>query len=229
MHALARTQLGRGLRVVLVVLGLLAMGAITTTAAYAHDSLIDSTPGDGEALQEAPSEVELVFSGNIGTDFAQVSVMSADGTDHADGEPVIEGDTLTQPVSDMAEGEYEVGFRIVSSDGHPVEDSLTFSVESAAGGGDETPEATDQAQSGTEATEQATEQAETDEEATEDTTPAAGSAADESDDQGPMPWAIGALVAILVVIGIVGLLIRRKRRSESSTSPGSQGSPDNTA
>src|SRR5690625_1559376 len=229
MHARASTQFGRSLRVVLVALGLLAMGAITTTAAYAHDSLIDSTPEDGEALQDAPSEVELVFSGNIGTDFAQISVMSADGTDHADGEPVIEGDTLTQPVSGVTEGEYEIGFRIVSSDGHPVEDTLTFSVQSAADGGEETTgatEETDQPQPGAGAT---TEQAEPGEDATQDTTPAAGSATSQSDDQGPMPWAIGVLVAILVVIGIVGLLIRRKRRSESSTSPGSQGSPDNTA
>src|SRR5690625_3639180 len=193
MHALARSQLGRSLRVVLAALGLLAMGAITTTAAYAHDSLIDSTPGDGEALQEAPSEVELVFSGNIGTDFAQVSVMSADGTDHADGEPVIEGDTLTQPVSDMAEGEYEVGVRIVSSDADALPVSLTFPRAHAAGAGEETQDHSDRAQPGTEATAHATELAEPHDASPHDLTPSARPAAAEPDDQGLMPWPIGAL------------------------------------
>lgn len=53
---------------------LLTLVTLTTSAALAHAELQGSTPGDGERLSTAPTEIELVFSEAIQLDFSTFKV-----------------------------------------------------------------------------------------------------------------------------------------------------------
>ncbi len=97
------------------------------TAASAHDSLVSSSPADGDTV-EALSEVRLDFSANLlGTDGGNiVIVVGPDGRHYESACAELAGPTLTLPVALGAPGEYSVEWRAVSSDGHPVSGVIPF-------------------------------------------------------------------------------------------------------
>lgn len=120
-------------------IGLLALGiAIATLAgpaspALAHDALIDTTPAAGAEVAAAPTEVSLTFSGEIldgvTSDAVVVSVVGPDDTMISEGDPVIEGATVTQAlIPNAPEGRYSVTWRVVSSDGHPISSDFHYFV-----------------------------------------------------------------------------------------------------
>ena len=122
--------------------GLAAAALIAMPApALAHDSLTGSSPESGAASAEAPEGIDLTFSAapqDIGLD---IRVSGPDGSDVTDGEPEIQGSTVTQPLSEQAEapGEYSVVWRVVSSDGHPIEGAYDYTVEGGDGSASQEP------------------------------------------------------------------------------------------
>ncbi|MFW6773373.1 copper resistance CopC family protein [Nocardioides sp. CPCC 205120] len=118
----SRTAVLRLLAAALLVLAPLALAA----PAQAHASLVSSTPEDGATLDGAPTEVALQFSGEVRAP-AYVVVTGPAG-DVVDGDPVIDGDTVTQPLGDGIEGGYTIAYRVVSEDGHPISGQLTYQV-----------------------------------------------------------------------------------------------------
>lgn len=145
----------RALGTLLVTIAVL----LTGTTAYAHDTLTDSSPAEGETLDEAPSELRLTYSANVLELGAEVVVTDSDGATVATGEPSVDGADVTVALEDaLPNGSYEITWRVTSSDGHPISGVIPFSVEAA--------EAT---------TEESTE--ESTEEPTEDAAPATGAPA----------------------------------------------------
>ena len=103
-------------------------GAATGTA-QAHDELIDSSPGVDEHLDAAPNQVRLTFSDDILTIGPKVVV--ADDTDGTwtTGEPVLDGSAVVVTLKDdVPDGRYEIRWRVVSSDGHPITGLIPFTV-----------------------------------------------------------------------------------------------------
>ncbi|UYQ76787.1 copper resistance protein CopC [Glutamicibacter sp. JL.03c] len=105
------------------------------TAASAHDELVSSTPKDGASLKTAPKELVLTFSGELqtisGVDSTKV-VLKQDGT-VVDAKAETKGTTVTvTPAEELGNGEYDLAFRVVSSDGHPVENNLGFTIKNDA-------------------------------------------------------------------------------------------------
>lgn len=105
--------------------------------AIAHDQIIEQTPNENAVLEVAPSEVTLEFTGEL-MDITQLAmVVDADGTDWVSGPMQVTQRTAVQPLlPDMPEGSYQVRWRVVSSDGHPISGSFEFAI------GEETPGAT---------------------------------------------------------------------------------------
>jgi copper resistance protein C len=108
------------------------MAALSLTlapaAVLAHTELTLSDPADGAVLTEAPTEVVLTFSGEIGED-GTFTVTDADGASVGEGgvdldvadRNILRGDvTITEP------GEYTVTYAVAAEDGHPTEGELTF-------------------------------------------------------------------------------------------------------
>lgn len=95
--------------------------------AQAHDQLIDvaiETAESGEA-----SSLKLTFSDNVLEVGTEIHVTAPDGGDAANGLPTFNGRDVTQQfATPMADGNYKSAWRVVSSDGHPIEGGFTFDI-----------------------------------------------------------------------------------------------------
>lgn len=101
--------------------------------AVAHTELELSTPAPGAVLATAPTLVRLVFNEPLTPGLASVVVSGPDGANHAQGEPTVTGAVLVQRLEPLpVAGRYQVGYRVVSDDDHPVTGVLSFTVTSVA-------------------------------------------------------------------------------------------------
>ncbi|GAA1848759.1 copper resistance protein CopC [Microbacterium koreense] len=97
--------------------------------ASAHDELVSSDPAADQALVAAPETVTLQFTGDVLTMGAVIMVADADGTDWTEGDPLVDGATVSAIIRPgMPEAGYEVRWRVVSGDGHPVAGIVPFTV-----------------------------------------------------------------------------------------------------
>jgi hypothetical protein len=111
------------------VLLCLALGLASAPAASAHDQLVSSTPATGERLSVAPSSVALKFNAPLLTLGHEIRVVDAASRNWVQGDAVLAREMLTQPLAPgLPEGEYQVRWRVVSSDGHPINGSYSFLV-----------------------------------------------------------------------------------------------------
>ena len=114
------------------VLGLLAVFA-SGTVANAHDELIGSTPEHGSTVTEAPSEITLNFSGTLQTladGGGTVVVISSEAGEQIENTFEVKGrDVAITPATELIDGQYTVASRVISSDGHPIEKSVSFTVQ----------------------------------------------------------------------------------------------------
>lgn len=122
----------RSLRAVgAAVVALLLLGPWAAAPAVAHDALLGSEPADGEEVARGPAEVLLTFSADqldLGT---AVQVLDGEDRDWADGTPAVDGPVVRQRLDpDMPAGTYDVTWRAVSSDGHPLTGTFSFVVAS---------------------------------------------------------------------------------------------------
>lgn len=107
----------------------------TTGTALAHNTLVGSDPAEGARLQEGPEQVRLTFDQPVRAEYNTVTVVGPDGKHWADGTVRVEGTTVIAPVGELGPaGTYTIGFRILSNDGHPVTDKVTFTLTEPGGG-----------------------------------------------------------------------------------------------
>lgn len=111
---------------ILVVVGVVA----SSPQAWAHDSVVSSSPEDGSTVSEFPHDIQLTMSGNPRDNFNTVAVSNkSSGKVVAKGTPTITGNVISFSVPkdvDISPGTYVVGFQITSSDGHSTRGSISF-------------------------------------------------------------------------------------------------------
>lgn len=97
-------------------------------AAHAHDELVDMQAVTDEA-SGAVKAIKLSFSNSIIETGAEVHLTDDSGADVTDGDLEIAGPDVTQPVqAGLKAGSYEGAWRVVSSDGHPIEGFLKLDI-----------------------------------------------------------------------------------------------------
>lgn len=118
------------LRTVAALVAMLAcLTAFSVTSASAHDTLVGSSPGDRDRLDDPPREIVLEFDATPMEVGAAIMVVDADGTDHRVGDPTVAaGQVRIELDRDLPEGGYEIRWRVVSSDGHPISGVVAFAV-----------------------------------------------------------------------------------------------------
>ncbi|GAA3250202.1 copper resistance protein CopC [Pseudonocardia petroleophila] len=100
-----------------------------TGVASAHTRLLGSDPADGSSLDAGPDRVSLEFNETMQADFSTITVVGPDGTQYQTGEVTADGGTVSTAVSPLgAAGAYEIGYRVISEDGHPVTGSVAFTL-----------------------------------------------------------------------------------------------------
>jgi methionine-rich copper-binding protein CopC len=176
----------------------LAAGAVLALAgaqsASAHDELLGSTPEAGEVVETAPEAVVLTFSNDVIETGTVVEVVDHHGEPVDLGETEVLGPEVSAALPADLSGEYQVRWRVVSSDGHPIEGTIDFGVGADATGVWESEPPHDAGGS--------------DEATTTETTDAGA----------PNGWAVAAfVVGGIVVIGLVILVILRTLRRRPPT------------
>jgi hypothetical protein len=121
-----RTAL-RGAAVGLVATLALLLGA---SPAFAHAEFESSDPADGASLATGPSTISVTFSDTMQQGFNELTVIGPDGTTHYEnGEVLADGDTVSVGVNPLGPaGRYQIGYRVLSDDGHPVSGSVAFTL-----------------------------------------------------------------------------------------------------
>ncbi len=124
-----RGAAGRGILLGLAGAAIALAGVFATaTAASAHDSLLVTEPAQGSTTAGPVTQLTLTFSGDpIGGQGADVvELVGPDGKYYETGCAQLSGPEVSVPVAMGAAGKYEVAWRAVSSDGHPVSGTYTF-------------------------------------------------------------------------------------------------------
>ena len=176
---------------------LVLLGAVPASA---HDVLEGSDPADGASVATAPSRITLTLGEAPTADTATVTVVGPDGaTRYEAGPATTDGTRISVGVNPLGPaGRYEVGYRVVSSDGHPISGALSFTLTTP--GPAVTPATTSAAPvAAGPATAGPAAQA----------SPAAASSPAGDDGGGTPAWPF-VLLAVVVVIGAVALVLRRR-------------------
>ncbi|MHA6619195.1 copper resistance CopC family protein [Pseudonocardia sp. DLS-67] len=161
------------------------------TPALAHARLESSDPTDGASLDAAPQRVTLTFNEAMTPGFNTLTVVGPDQGHYETGDVAVDGSSVSIEVQPLGPaGQYEVGYRVVSADGHPISGSVGFTLTTAGTG---TPAAA--------AAPSASPAAPTGQPAP---APAAAAPADDSGGTPVWPWIVGAVV--LVGGGVVAAL-----------------------
>ncbi|ANH40488.1 Copper resistance protein C precursor [Nocardioides dokdonensis FR1436] len=113
--------------------------------AAAHTDLVGSDPAADSTLREPPDRVTLRFNEPMEPRLSKVA-LTMPGQDAAE-LPVTAGSELTNLVADIPgegmAGAWEVAYRVTSTDGHPVQGTLSFTVRPPANAATEDPEDTE--------------------------------------------------------------------------------------
>ncbi|NUW40128.1 copper resistance CopC family protein [Nonomuraea rhodomycinica] len=97
--------------------------------ALAHDSLKSSDPAKGSTVKTV-EKVKLEFTARVRMPF--VIVRGTDGVQHQAGSAETDGPVVRQALKEtLPDGEYTIAYRVVSSDGHPIEGEIPFTVKGA--------------------------------------------------------------------------------------------------
>jgi methionine-rich copper-binding protein CopC len=219
----ARRPFSALLTALLALLAALALTAVLATSsalpAQAHDRLVGSDPADGAQLDAPPAAITLSFNTEPLAVEPQVVVTDAAGTVVAEGAPTIDGANASLPLDAAAltGGTYSVAWRVVSSDGHPIEGTLSFGVaeqpaaEPAPSESSPAEEATPEESASSPATDGDAGAAEDAATADDGDTGGTDDAAATDDDGGSaLPFVIGA-VAVLAAAGVATVLVLRRR------------------
>lgn len=105
--------------------------------AQAHDELVSSDPAADASLQSTPQEITLSYSAEIMEIGNEVRVTNSAGDVVSDGDAKTEGRDVVQNIksSDAIDETYTVTWRVVSSDGHPIQGEYKFTVGNGAQAG----------------------------------------------------------------------------------------------
>ena len=103
-------------------------------SAFAHATLVTTSPSDGSVLNAAPAGVSLHFDEHVSTPFGAVRVLDANGKRVDEGqESQPRPDTVAVGLPrSLPNGTYVVAWSVISADTHPVHGAFTFSVGKAS-------------------------------------------------------------------------------------------------
>lgn len=192
---------------------------LAPSPALAHDVLIDSDPEDGATLDALPEEVVLTFNNSPleSGEGNAIVVTGPDGeTTYEEGGLDFDGPDVSVGLAPLdEEGEYSIGYRVVSSDGHPIQDTLTFTVTEEAvaeAAPDEEEEADEE--------EAAEDEAAAEESIDESPASAEDTAADEAGTS-PIMVLAGVIAAIAAIGAVVLVIVRMRNRPGAPSGEGS--------
>lgn len=109
----------------------LAIILIFHSLAFAHAYLVKSIPAQRAVLLRAPAKIQLWFNERLESQYSTLSITDEAGKSVAVSAVEIDAEDpkrITATVSSLRSGRYLVKYRVLSVDGHIVQDQFTFTV-----------------------------------------------------------------------------------------------------
>ena len=107
---------------------LTSLMVIFATSAFAHSPLEATVPANEAIVAEVPSEITLDFKGNIRLTRVTVTYTESEADLDLDGFSGFISD-YTIPMQSMGAGAYQIDWRGLGDDGHPMNGTFSFTVE----------------------------------------------------------------------------------------------------
>jgi copper resistance protein C len=215
MNRVATAMVSGGRRPVVALLALLATATlvlVAAPAASAHDSLVSSSPSDGQTVPAVPDHIVLTMNEapvSVGT---RVVVQGPDG-EVQQGSPKLVKNSVEQAlVAGSPAGRYTVVWRVTSRDGHPVSGTFSFTASAAgtATSGSVTPTSSGSESMTTTPSPGTTSATTAGQGASPVSGPTSGASTGGSGQTGTS-WALWLAIAILAVAGVGATTVRRRR------------------
>lgn len=206
MRMPAQLAISRAVILAIAFTGASAVAMATAPSASAHSELISAWPAEGQVLKHPPKAVLLTFGEGVvaqgsaivvtGPDGKRYDVKSSLGVDEEQASVALNPATVS--------GAYEVAYRVVSIDGHVVQDIYTYrlklpasaSPSSSPTGG---PTASETPSPSTSPT-------------VEPSTSPVGSTGSGSDSDGSVVWLLGAgVIGLALLAALIAVMLRRRR------------------
>lgn len=194
---------------------LTALALVAAPSASAHDSLIGSTPQNGATVSGELDSVKLSFSGELKPIGSEVSLKDAQGARH-DAETSVNRNILTVDFGQsLPAGSYTLTWRVVSSDGHPIEGTsanqkaLAFTVDQAAATTPSSPPAASSPAPGSAAAASASAQ---DQPSATESTPVS----QQDDATGGLPTAVVWIIIAVAVLAAAAIVLAKARRQNGA-------------
>lgn len=202
-----RSRRTAGLLVALLLL--VGLPLALARPASAHARFVSISPAAGATLTTPPTKVSVTFDDTVTTGLSVVTVTGPTGAHVMQGKAVESGPVVTQSlIADLPGGTYQVLWKIVSDDGHPVSGRSTFTVQTA----EATPLTSASSTSSAPPTSSSTTSSSV--AAAPSTTPASSSGSDGGRSGATSLLYLLALAA--VVYGVLGIFRARRRQRASS-------------
>ncbi len=96
-----------------------------------HASLVKSVPARRAQIFKAPAQIQLWFNERLEARFSSLRVIDSSGKRVDLGNVEVSTDDpkrISVGVNPLAPGQYRIGFRVLSVDGHIVEDEFPFTI-----------------------------------------------------------------------------------------------------
>ncbi|WP_068279851.1 copper resistance CopC family protein [Aldersonia kunmingensis] len=135
----------------LIAIFVIAIGALLGAGpAAAHSVVVSSEPPNGERVESGPDRASVTFNEALQESFAALTVTGPDGNLWSNGEPAVQGATVSVGLGELGPvGDYTVAYRVTSADGHAVTGTRTFTLtQEGSGTPSATTEATDDSDDG---------------------------------------------------------------------------------
>jgi copper transport protein len=110
------------------VLAAIVAALVVPGAAFAHATLLQTTPANGVVLAKAPKAVTVLFDDSVRVAKGNAAVDNATQASVLAGKAAVQGRELTIPLRPLGDGAYSVRWSIVSEDGHREEGVIAFAV-----------------------------------------------------------------------------------------------------
>ena len=98
---------------------------------FAHAYLVKSLPAQRAVLHRAPSKIQLWFNERLEPRYSSLSLLRDDGKSVPMEQSTVDpnnGKLLTATIKALPAGRYRVEFRVLSVDGHVVQDRFSFTI-----------------------------------------------------------------------------------------------------
>lgn len=123
-----REVLRGGVRALLALVACVLLAGVGHSPAGAHTDLVGTSPAAGSQVAAPVGVVSLEFSSVLVPEVSRIEVIDDAGNELTAGPTAVLGSRASATLASSAAGEYEVAYRVVSADGHPVVGSFRFVV-----------------------------------------------------------------------------------------------------